>query len=230
MILPTLPVPYTAAFLCALPHGLVAGLHLPPTPDPVPEEILLRLLPAERACARGLRGFRQVQFVGGRLAMASLFHELGAYRHPILSDPHGAPAMPHGLIGSISHKQDLVVALLARGNGGIGIDLEETDRERPGVAARVLRPEELEAVAQLPPTRAWCEAMIRFSVKESIYKAIHRYLRRYIGFGEVAVWPTPEGVDRVDTFFGPGEGPFQIDARHTWIGNRVLSTVRALPC
>lgn len=226
MILPTPYAPFEVAFVRALPHGLAAGLHLPSSPDPVPDDVLNRLLPEERNYAQTLRGFRQVEFAGGRLAMGLLFHEIGMRRVPVLTDEHGAPAMPAGALGSISHKRDMVVALLARGEGGLGVDLEETDRDRPGVAEKVLRPEELAQVQALAEDRRWCETAIRFSVKESVYKALHRYLRRYIGFGEVAVWPSPEGIDLIDPYLSPGEGPFSFDARHTWVGSRVLSSVR----
>ena len=210
----------------ALPHGIAAALHLPPSPDPVAPAVLERLLPEERRHAESLGGFRQVQFVGGRIAMGMLFHELGFRRVPVLSDEHGAPRLCSGLVGSITHKQDLVVALMARGGGGLGVDLEETDRDRMGIAPRVLRPEELEAVQALPPERRWCDTVVRFSVKEAVYKALHPFLKRYIGFGEVAVWPSPEGLDRVEPFLGPEEGGYQFEARHVWVGSRVLSSVR----
>jgi enterobactin synthetase component D len=218
--------PFASAFVTALPHGIVAGVHLPPTPNPVPTEVLARLHPDERAHAVTLGGFRQVQFVGGRLAMGELFSELGLRRSAVLTDAHGAPTLPASVAGSITHKNDLAIAMLARGAPGLGVDLEETDRDRPGVAARVLRPEELAAVAALPPERQWRETAIRFSVKEAIYKALHPFLLRYIGFGEVAVWPTPDGLDRIDPFLAPHEGPFVFDARHYWVENRVLATVR----
>lgn len=229
MIHPSAPSPFQQAFLCAVPHGVLAAVHLPGTGDPVPTEVLARLHPAEREHALGLRGFRQAEFVGGRLALGVLQGELGVRRTPVLTDGHGAPQVPQGLTGSISHKRDLAVAILARGGPGLGIDLEETDRDRPGVAERVLRPEELEAVEALPPERRWTATAIRFAVKEAVYKALHPFLLRYIGFHEVAVWPTPDGVDRVEPFLD-GEGRrFRFEARHTWVDSRVLALVRVRP-
>lgn len=221
--------PYAPAFVVALPHGIAAGIHLPASPAPVPTEVLARLHPDERAHALTLGGYRQVQFVGGRLALGELFPELGLRRVPVLTNEHGAPVLPAGVTGSVTHKADLAIAMLARGSPGLGVDLEETDRERPGVASRVLRPEELVAVEALPPERRWRDTAIRFSVKESIYKALHPFLLRYIGFGEVAVWPSPDGIDRVEPLLQPGEGPFVFDARHYWVENRVFSTVRVRP-
>ena len=222
--------PYGMAFRVALPFGLLAGVHLPAGPDPVPRAALARLHPDERDFARTLGGYRQVQFVGGRLALGDLLGELGLRRGGVLPNSHGAPELAPGFVASVSHKQDLAVGLVARGHGvGIGVDLEDTDRHRPGVAARVLRAEELRAVETLPADRQWVDTAIRFSVKESVYKALHPFLLRYIGFGEVAVWPEPDGNDRVEPFLRPGEGPFRFEARHLWIGTRVLSIVRVRP-
>lgn len=228
MIEPTAHEPFESAFVLALPLGLVAGVHLPPAADPVPVEILARLHPDERDYAATLRGFRQVEYTGGRLALGALFGEMGLRRTAVLPDPHGAPALPGGIVASITHKRDLAVAILARGTPGLGLDLEETDRDRPGIAAKVLRPEELAAVAALPTDRQWTETAVRFSVKESIYKALHPFLKRYIGFHEVAVWTSPDGIDRVEPFLSPPpvDGPFRFEARHTWVGTRVLSMVR----
>ncbi|MFZ5478442.1 MAG: 4'-phosphopantetheinyl transferase family protein [Myxococcota bacterium] len=220
------PEPFAPAFVLAMPHGIAAGVHLPGTADPVPEDVLARLAPEERALAEGMRGYRQPEFVGGRLALAAIFPELGLRRVPVLVDAHGAPELPGGVAGSVTHKRDLAIAMVARGSPGLGIDLEETDRERPGVASHVLRAEELAAVEALPADRRWNDTAVRFSVKEAVYKAIHPFLLRYVGFGEVAVWPSPDGFDRVEPHLAPGEGPFHFDARHYWIDRRVFSTVR----
>lgn len=226
MIRTTPAVPWQPAFLAALPHGVVAGVHLPDSPEPVPEEVLAELPPAEREHARSLGGYRQTSFVGGRLALGEVFAELGLRRVPVLPDEHGAPTLPTGLVGSVSHKRDLAVAIVARGRPGLGVDLEDTDRERPGVATRVLRPEELTEVEALPPERRWTETAVRFSLKEAVYKALHPFVLRYVGFGEVAIRTTPEGHDHVTPHLQPGDGPFHFDAKHTWVDGRVLSTVR----
>lgn len=226
MIQPSPAAPWALAFVHALPHGVVVGVHLPAGPEPVEAAALARLTGPERDVAVALRGFRQVQFVGGRLAAAAAFAELGTRRASVLSDEHGAPVMPEGMVGSITHKQDLAVALLARGGVHVGVDLEDTDRPRPGVPERVLTPDELAAVRALPESRQWVDTVVRFSVKESVYKAIHPTVRRYVGFGEVEVWPGTDGWDRVAPIT-PELQAYQFEARHCWLGARVLSTVRA---
>lgn len=225
--------PYAAfqtAFRVALPFGLLAGVHLPGNGEPVPPLALARLHPDERDYARTLGGYRQVQFVGGRLALGELLGEMGMRRQGVLPNSHGAPEVAPGFVASVSHKHDLAVAIVARGHGvGVGVDIEDTDRARPGVAARVLRAEELRFVESLPVERQWIETAVRFSVKESVYKALHPFLQRYIGFGEVAVHTLPDGHDTVEPFLRDGEGPFRFEARHLWVGARVLSMVRARP-
>lgn len=225
MISSTPHEPWETAFCVALPHGLCAGVHLPRAGEPAPAAVIDRLHAAERDHAAELRGFRQAEFVGGRLALGVLFGDLGLRRAPVLHDEHGAPLLPDGLAGSISHKRDLAVALLARGGPGLGIDLEDTLPERPGIAAKVLCPDELSAVEALPESRRWVDTVARFSMKEALYKALHPFLRRYIGFGEVAVWPSQGGSVRIEPRSEDWAG-FVFDARATWVEDRVLSTVR----
>lgn len=219
--------PYEPAFTAALPHGIVGGVHLPPTPDPVPPNILSILPHHERVYARTLQGFRQPQFVGGRLALTLAFQELGVRRGPILSNPYGAPLSPPGFHVSVSHKKDIAIAIVTRGHRRVGIDIEELAPPRLSILPRILTPPELAAVEALPPDRRWTDALVRFSLKECVYKALNPYLLRYIGFEEAAVWPGTDGLDTVELALKEGEGPFVIEARHQWLNHHVLTTVRA---
>jgi 4'-phosphopantetheinyl transferase EntD len=215
----------------ALPHGLAVAVHLPGSSEAVPTEVLAALHPEERLLAEALHGFRQPEFVGGRLAFAALFQEMGARARPVLAGPRGEPVLPPGYVGSISHKKHLVVAMLARGGPGtgLGIDLEDVEPPREGIAERVLRPEERLAVEKLTDGRGWVDTVVRFAIKEAVYKALAPGLGRYIGFEEASAWPSPDGVDRVELHLTGGEGPFVIEARHAWMGPRVLASVRTRP-
>ncbi len=239
--------PFEIAFTLAMPHGLVAGVHLPGgasvPPPAVPEHVLARLHPEDAAHARTLHGFRQNEFVGGRLAMGVVFHELGLRVTAVPADTHGAPVLPAGLVGSITHKRDLAIALVARTPGGttapqpplgVGIDLEDLDHARAGIAERVLRAEELSVVDTLPGHRKWVDIATRFALKEAVYKAIHPFVRRYVAFEEASVRTSPDGTDEITLHLANGEGPFVVDARHTWIEGpgavpRVLASVRVRP-
>jgi 4'-phosphopantetheinyl transferase EntD len=203
---------------------------------PVPPEVLAALHPEERSVAETLHGFRQEAFVGGRMALATAIAELGARSRAVPVGGRGEPVLPSGLVGSVSHKRDLAVAIVARAGTsiGLGVDLEDVGLPRDGVARRVLRAEELAAAEALPEDRRWVDVVTRFAVKEAIYKALAPTLQRMIHFEEAAVWPSPDGIDRVELHLagasggdGPShEGAYTVEARHAWIGARVLATVR----
>jgi len=111
-------------------------------------------------------------------------------------------------------------------HGTLGVDLEEYGPPRPGIAARVLTPDEREAVDALPPERQWIAVLLRFSIKEAIYKALNPYLRRYVGFHEAAVKPDVRGHADVTLRLAEGEGPFRVSARYEWLHGRILTSVR----
>lgn len=219
---------FDVAFHHATPHGVVTAVHLPDSPDPVPEEILARLPAAEAAHARTLGGFRQPSFVGGRLALRRAAEQLGQpIVGPILPDGRGTPLLPTGLAGSISHKRTLAVGMVSSAaHGSLGVDLEDYGPPRPSIAPSVLRPEELAVVEALPEPRRWIAVLVRFSIKESVYKAVDPFVRRYVGFHEASVEPDLQGGAQVTLHLANGEGPFVVDARYEWLHGRLLTSVR----
>ena len=224
------PAPYSRAADLALPFGLVYAVHLPDSADPVPEEILKRLHPDERTYAKTLRGYKQVSWVGGRLAMRKAMRSLLSNTPPILTGPFGEPILPPGISASISHKRTLAVAMVARSaHGRLGIDLEEPDLSRGGIGPRVLRPEEVREVEALQEDRQWTAILLRFSIKEAIFKAIFPHVQRYVGFEEALVRPCLDGFAQVELFLKGEEGPFLLEARYHWLGTRLLSAVRLRP-
>jgi len=219
---------FAVAFKIALQHGLVVGVNLPGTGGAVDEEFFELLHPEEAAHARTLRGFRQEQFVGGRLALRSACAGLGRTAGPILVGPRGEPLLSAGLCGSISHKRHLAVALAARDTcGSIGIDFEELDQPRKGVAGKVLRPAELSAVLALPEERQWTATVTRFSLKEAVYKALAPRLQRYIDFSEAEVEPDTDGQALIHLHLSSGPVPVDVEARYVWAARGILATVRA---
>lgn len=222
--------PFTTAFHLATPHGAASAVHLPDAKDPVPDAILDQLHGAEADHARTLGGYRQVQFVGGRLALREARRQLGAPLGPVLPDARGTPVLPEGWVGSVSHKRTLAIAMAARRHDGtLGIDLEDRAPARLRIADRILRPDELAALEALPERERWHALLLRFSVKESIYKALDPYVRRYVGFQEAEVDLALDGMAQVTLHLEHDEGPFAVDARYQWLPGRVLTSVRILP-
>lgn len=220
--------PYTVVYREAVHHGVIIGVSLPEQKEPVPDAVIKQLHPDEQAFAASLRGFRKMHWTGARIATATAFSLLGYGAPPVLSDPWGAPTSQHDLSISISHKRHMAVAIVARSDhGSLGIDLEDLSPERNGIASKVLRPEELHAVSTLAPDRRWTSTLLRFSVKESIYKALAPRQRRYIDFSEAEVTPHVDGQVSVTLHLERGPYPAEIEARYTWLHRSVLTTVRA---
>jgi enterobactin synthetase component D len=146
---------------------------------------------------------------------------------PVLSDDRGAPVLPAGWVGSISHKATaqgaLAAALVApAGAGCIGVDLERAGPPRQDIARRVLTPRELAQLADLGPGRG-PGVTLRFAIKEAIYKAIDPYLRRYVGFTEVELDIAGDAVAVTSALPVAIEAAFCAHAGH-W-----LATARASP-
>jgi len=209
---------------------VLAAFHIPDSPEPVPDEVLQRLPAPEAAHARTLKGYRQGQYVGGRLALHRACEQLGEQPPQILSTERGAPDLGPRLVGSVSHKRTLAIGMVARPiSGSLGVDLEEYAPERPSIEEHILRPEERDDLSGLPADRKWIALVLRFSIKESIYKALDPHVHRYVGFHEARVRPDLQGGADVDLFLKNGEGPFEVDARYAWLSGRLVTSVRIRP-
>eukprot|EP00542_Grammatophora_oceanica_P009370 CAMPEP_0194027244 /NCGR_PEP_ID=MMETSP0009_2-20130614/1415_1 /TAXON_ID=210454 /ORGANISM="Grammatophora oceanica, Strain CCMP 410" /LENGTH=304 /DNA_ID=CAMNT_0038666231 /DNA_START=196 /DNA_END=1110 /DNA_ORIENTATION=- len=140
-------------------------------------------------------------FFLGRLAMREALRlEQHSTAVSILKDEHGRPTVPNGYIGSISHKENVGVALVAtcektpNPKVGIGIDIEQTVSGKRNIAPRVLTPSEIETLGRLKGISKEQEVMLRFSLKESIYKAMHPLVCQYVGFQEAEITPHQDGT------------------------------------
>ena len=125
---------------------------------------------------------------------------------PAVAIPVGAdrqPVWPRGVVGSITHTRGLVAAVAARSGAivGLGIDAEEHAVLEPEVRAFVLTPSE--------PSDGGRIDLVRFSAKESVFKALHPGLGRWIDFHDVEVEVAGDG----ELTFRPGpSGRFLADA------------------
>jgi 4'-phosphopantetheinyl transferase EntD len=219
------PIPYSVAFTTALPHGIVVGIHLPDTKEPVPDEVIARLYKQEIPTAQGFSGYKQVSWVGGRLAASLATKGFGFPRLPVLSGPSGEPIYNGGLCVTISHKRTMAVAMVARSHhGSIGIDLEIPQKPRMGIAERVLTPTELAEVRALPKDRQWTATLMRFSLKEALYKALFPRVRRFVDFSEAEITPNVNGSSNYTLTLKNNEGPFIAEGRIHWFGENLLAT------
>ena len=134
---------------------------------------------------------------------------------PILSTPRGAPALPSGYVGSVSHKRELAVAIVARAEPTprttLGIDVEIPRPLRTDIATRVLTDDERAALAGLDPAARDAEVLFRFAAKEAIYKALDPWVQRMVSFQEVEIVAAPGGGRHARLALPVGEGPFRVE-------------------
>jgi 4'-phosphopantetheinyl transferase EntD len=234
---------FESLFARDLPHGRCVGVALPEgdaLQADVPAATLGELLEVERRHVETLAPARRAGWVGGRIALRAALADLQIDAGPILATPRGAPELPAGARGSISHKKGLVVALAARAGGGIadeegagdgaapwhlGIDLERVVPGHSGIARYVLRADER---ARLPPgddPRRVEELLFAFSAKEAIYKAIDPFLGRYVSFQEVAVERRDDG-EATASFHLKTREAFGVDVRWLRYEDFIVTTAR----
>ena len=140
------------------------------------------------------------KFLGGRIALRRALRFISADAPPILKNEYGAPTLPSHLTGSISHKDDLAVGVAKFDTiGRIGVDLEHTyNKAASTLWRRVLTTNEQSRLGRIPETSREEEVLLRFSLKEAIYKAIHPYLCRSIDFTEIEIDPLPDGSANIN--------------------------------
>jgi enterobactin synthetase component D len=134
----------------------------------------LPLVGEEQAIAAGLSPARRRELVAGRAALRLALERDVA----IVADARGAPVLPAGWVGSITHKGTRAAAIAAPADHGfVGIDLEAAIAPRQPIERRILTPREQGVSGR--------EVTLRFAIKEAIYKAIDPIVGRYVGFTEV---------------------------------------------
>jgi enterobactin synthetase component D len=149
------------------PHGrcLIIGID-----DSAP------LVGDEISIAAALGPVRKRELIAGRTALRTLLGQEVA----ILPDDRGAPMLPAGWVGSISHKGERAAALIAPAEQGfVGLDIELAAPPRLPIENRILTPRER---ARISDGR---DVTLYFAIKEAVYKAVDPMVRRYVGFTEV---------------------------------------------
>lgn len=127
---------------------------------------------------------RRAEFLAGRLAAAEAMRRLDIEPGGVLGrTPDGAPVWPEGVTGSISHHSGVACAVVSADARGVGVDI-----------APLLAESQLRAVTRRclvdPERERWQsarEVAVVFAAKETIYKAAHPRVGRYVGFDEADV-------------------------------------------
>jgi enterobactin synthetase component D len=218
------------AFDFRLEHGRCVGVRLPVAQGPI-DALAAHVLATEEAAYASHLGLpRRRTWVGGRVAMREALARSGLRAPPVLADARGAPELPSGMVGSISHKESLAVALIATVAEGtsarVGVDIE-VDETRPyDIGSKVLTDDEAAEIAEFEWPRRQSETRLRFSAKEAIYKALDPFVRRYVSFKEVEVTPRADGTTEVRARVQHSGGALSVEARWLRWEGFVLTTAR----
>jgi phosphopantetheine--protein transferase-like protein len=169
-------------------RAALCGVTLPPVlNEPAAKEALARLTEDEWAQVTVASPHRALELAGGRVAIRGTERRLGLAASSVVSTS-GGPRFSAGRDGSISHTRGLAVALLVEQHDpsrGLGIDVERIDRPKRRLAHKILTASELTELERLAPHEQERRLTLAFAAKEAAYKAIHRFVQRYVAFHEV---------------------------------------------
>jgi len=174
------------------------GLGLFPAPGRGPG---LGLFPAEQALVRTAGPRRRAEFTAGRACARTALAGLGLPAVPVLAGRAGEPRWPAGVTGSITHCAGYRACAVARtaDMAALGIDAEP-DAGLPAeliesVADRAERAwiaRQAAAGSEAGPAVRWDRLL--FSAKEAVGKLWYPLTGRWLGFGQLTVFPDPAGT------------------------------------
>lgn len=136
---------------------------------------------------------RRAEFLAGRSLARQAIGRIGHPPVPLPRDDAGCCVWPRGIVGSISHtRKRCAVAVADAGRvPAIGIDVEEAHLLSDGVVAAITRRDEEQPATPVDPgSCSW--HLLRFSAKESVFKAWFAQRRTWLGFHDVAVTFEPQ--------------------------------------
>jgi len=132
---------------------------------------------------------RRKEFLAGRWCVQQCYGKLGIETSLPGIQENRSPAWPKGVIGSISHCDDLALAVVALDHDVslIGVDVESVRvmaRMKAEICDAIATSTELEIVGK----RVQREAMtLVFSAKETLYKALHPKVGQYFDYLDARV-------------------------------------------
>lgn len=148
------------------------------------------VFPGEEALLKKSYPLRQRQFEAGRRSARQALAHLGYAPCEILKGALGEPLWPPGLVGSLSHKKNLAVAVVGRKSAvaSLGIDIE-LDRPIPRAPrALIFRRNDREALSDFEyhwPDKNWDTVL--FSCKESALKAFTSEFQKIINIFDISI-------------------------------------------
>jgi 4'-phosphopantetheinyl transferase EntD len=153
------------------------------------------LLPAELAATEGWSPHRRAQFAIGRTLARRALRRFGLDPVPILFGVEGEPLWPSGFVGSISHKRQSCIVMIASSESvrGVGIDLEHDgpDAAEAELVRRVCLSEPEHADAKRLAESTASPGTLFLSAKEAFYKFQFPLTRSRLDWDDVVVSFSP---------------------------------------
>lgn len=227
----------TQASLAALfPSGVHVELATPADADAT------LLLGQEHEYARRMAQRRLAEFAAGRAVARRALEAQGGAGVPLTwMQGDRDVAWPRGFMGSISHTQGLVAAVVAPTGQdawgapllGLGLDVEGAAPLGDDLVPRICLAEELAALAHtLAPPAGWPKVL--FAVKEAAYKAWYPLTRVMLDFPDMRVALDPAGrftasvrlegaVQAALDARGVDARGYRIEGRFAWGGEHVAA-------
>jgi 4'-phosphopantetheinyl transferase EntD len=141
----------------------------------------------ERVSIGSVNNFRMLEFASGRMQARKALEQMGIYFKDLPKDKlTGAPVWPNGVIGSITHVNEInnshVAAAVASSEEFemLGIDVECSNQIHPSIWNQFLTPQDFELVALAPVAEKTNLVSKVWSLKEAAIKAT--------GQGEMTSW------------------------------------------
>lgn len=182
-----------ARILCGLfPDGVGIGV--------VPIGAASDLWPGEAEAMASTVSHRRAEFAAGRAAARAALKAAGLAPASIPVDPDRAPIWPDAVVGSITHGEDLALAVAAPAHlvQGLGIDVEPDAPLPDDVLSDICDGAECAWIAgQTEPLR-W--ARLIFSAKEAAFKCQFPASRALFGFEVLSVGVDQAGCGLTATF------------------------------
>lgn len=179
-----------------------------------PKVSFQKLPPAERALVLHAVAKRQREFATGRVLARRLLRDIGLSNFSIGRREDRTPIWPPGIIGSISHCDDMCVVAIAPEDAGIrsvGIDVEPAEPLPREIWEVIASHDELRGLGG-----ANCDMGLAirrlFSAKEAFYKCIYPLVQS-LGFHDVELGLS-YGVGREATSFRVLRMPFECARFH----------------
>ena len=177
------------------------------------------LFPEEAHAIRSAVEKRAREFAAGRVAARAAMEQIGAGPQPIPMANDRSPAWPDGLIGSITHCDDMCLAVVTQSTNAraVGIDVEPDTPLDDDLLDTVCQIDERDWLSRHPADQRGQLAKVIFSAKESAYKAQYPLSKTLFGYEGLSVTP--------DFSAGRFTARFRMDAPPFRTGDEIAGSI-----